>query len=244
MSRRQRDTDEQAPDAMAEGFAIEEERRLNELLKTLPEPEPPAHLTSHVMARIQAYEVRPRGIRGFLQGLAPMRTAAVLAGGLATWMFLVGAPYDLGGTGPSQEQRVAAPEPSLRRTAAQNPQPRRPSSPHYAVSAGALVSPAGFFPGPPQRPAPILAAQRVLPPLDRRLDRQIDHLLHNPDAFFRRFARIREGDRYLERLANRSARRGDAAHIGLRVRAIQHPLAPQVSERFLRAPLIPAAARR
>jgi len=244
VSRWQRDTEGQVPDRTAERSAVEEERRLNELLKTLPEPEPPAHLTSRVMARIQAYEVRPRGIRGLLQGFAPMRTAAVLAGGLATWMFLVGVPYNLDEAGRSQEQPVAAPEHSLRQTATQNPQPRQPSRPRYAVSAGALVNPVNFFPGQPQRPEPILTDQRDLPPLDRRLDHQIDHLLHNPDAFFRRFARIREGDRYLERLANRSARRGDAADVGLRVRAIQHPMAPQVSERFLRAPLIPAAARR
>ncbi|MFP8877887.1 MAG: hypothetical protein VCB99_13520 [Myxococcota bacterium] len=244
MSRWQRYPDAQAPNPMAKESGIQEERRLNELLKMLPEPEPPAYLASRVMARIHAYEVRPRGIRRFLQGLAPMRTAAVLAGGLATWMFLVGGPYDLVETGRSEEQPVAAPERSLRRTATQSPQPRRPPVQHYSVSAGAMVNPMGFFPGQPQRHAPILTAQQVLPPLDRRLDHQIDHLLHNPDAFFRRFARIREGDRYLERLANRSARRGDAADVGLRVRAIQHPMAPQVSERFLRAPLIPAAARR
>ena len=244
MSRWQRYTGAQAPDGMSEESGIEDERRLNELLKTLPEPEPPAYLASRVMARIHAYEVRPRGIRGLLQNLAPMRTAAVLAGGLATWMFLIGGPYDLIEAQRGEEQRVAAPERSLRRTAAQTPQPRRSSTPHYAVSAGALVNPVRFFPGQPQRPAPIFSAQQVLPPLDRRLDHQIDRMLHNPDAFFRRFARIQEGDRYLERLANRSARRGDAADVGLRVRAIQHPMAPQVSERFLRAPLIPAAARR
>ena len=80
-------------------------------------------------------------------------------------------------------------------------------------------------------------APRSLPPLDRRLDRQIDQMLHEPNAFFRRIEHIRENERYLARLAERSARRGDSAAIALRVRNTGHPLAPKVAEQFLRASL-------
>lgn len=224
--------------------ALEEERRLSRLLRQLPEPEPPAELRARVMARIQTYESQPRGIRAFFQSLAPARTAAVLACGLAGWMFLAGIPYDLGGIGLGDKAPVVGPDRASRSMAARGPQARQAFAPRYSVPAGALAAPAGFFRGQPRQPAPVLAGQPVLPPLDRRLDHQIDNLLHNPDAFFRRFAEIRESERYIERLANRSARRGDAADVGLRVRAIRHPMAPQVSERFLRASLVPAASQR
>ena len=240
MNRWRRDAD----DEHSEATVLEEEHRLSRILGQLPQLDPPAALRGRVMARVQDYESRPRGIRGVFQSLAPARTAVLLACGLAGWVFLTGAPYDLMGTGFGGEPRVVSREGSARsieRGARRAPQHRPYLQPRYAVPAGALAIPSGLFRG---EPTPVQAGRPVLPTLDHRLDRQIDHLLHNPDAFFRRFAQIRENDRYLERLANRSARRGDAANVGLRVRAIQHPMAPQVSERFLKAPLIRASARR
>ena len=240
MNRRKREAKEGHSDATI----AEEERRLSRLLRKLPEPEPPAELRARVMARIHAYESRPRGIRNFFQWLAPTRTAAVLACGLAGWMLLTGDLHNLLGAASRGDLSETGPGRSANWVATRSPQPRRVPAARYAIPAGALASPAGFLLGQPRPPTPVLVGQPVLPPLDRRLDRQIDHLLHNPDAFFRRFAQIRESERYLERLANRSARRGDAADVGLRVRAIRHPMAPRVSEHFLRAPVIPAAARR
>ena len=223
---------------------VEEERRLQRLLKDLPPPEPPLGLKARVMAEIHAYEARPRGIRRLFQLLAPMRTAAVLTCGLAGWMFVTGVSFEFGeaelGSGPLAANLDRPTKPVVQRA----PQARRSLGAGYAMPAGAFAAPAGLFRAQSRQPAPVLVGQPVMPPLDRRLDRQIDHLLHNPDDFFRRFAQIRERERYLERLASRSARRGDAADVGLRVRAIPHPMAPRVSERFLRASLVPAAHRR
>jgi hypothetical protein len=62
-------------------------------------------------------------------------------------------------------------------------------------------------------------------------------MLHQPDAFFRRLERIRENERYVARLAERSAQRGDSAAVALQVRGTQHPMAPKIAEQFLRASL-------
>ena len=225
----------------SDATTLEEERKLSRLLRQLPEPELPAEFRARVMARIHADEPKLRGFPAFFQWMAPARTAAVLACGLASWMFLIGVPYDdLSGILVGGDASVVDADRAVRGPIARGHQA---FGPRYSVPAGALAIPAGLFRSQAKQPTPILAGQPIIPPLDRRLDRQIDHLLHNPDTFFRRFAQIRERERYLERLADRSARRGDAADVGLRVRAIQHPMAPKVSERFLRASLVPAARR-
>ena len=83
------------------------------------------------------------------------------------------------------------------------------------------------------------ASPQRVPPLDQRLDLQLDQMLHQPDAFFRRLERMQNNERYLARLAERSARRGDSAAIALQVRNTQHPLAPRIADQFLRASLAP-----
>ena len=61
--------------------------------------------------------------------------------------------------------------------------------------------------------------------LDRRLDAQLNELQLDPHAFLRRLERVRERERFVQRLAERAARRGDAAQVALSVRAVPHALA-------------------
>ena len=73
---------------------------------------------------------------------------------------------------------------------------------------------------------------------DRRLDAQLNELQLDPHAFFHRLERVQERDRFVQRLAERAARRGDAAQVALNVRGVSHPLVRPMVEQLLQASLI------
>ena len=64
----------------------------------------------------------------------------------------------------------------------------------------------------------------------------------DPFAFFQRLERVREPDRFVSRLANRAAQRGDSAEVALRLRAFPHRSAQPLSEQFFRAAQVNYAA--
>jgi hypothetical protein len=222
------DTQAESPIELAEFRAVAN------LLRQLPDPEPPEDLRLRVMAQVHAEQERPRVMRGLFGSRQP-GIAAALAAGIAGWMFLVSPQGELPDTSPATLVPGAG---NASEGAADivTPVRRRPTPSRFSSAAAVPPAPQAFF-ASDQLMASQVAAPRTLPPLDRRLDRQIDQMLHQPDAFFRRLERIRENDRYLARLAERSARRGDSAAVALQVRGTQHPLAPKIAEQFLRASL-------
>ena len=231
----------ESPNAQVDGpVELAEFRAVANLLRQLPEPEPPEDLHMRVMERVRAEQERPGVVRSLFGSPKP-GIAAALAAGIAGWMFLVSPQGTLPGTSsanlvPNPSKGKAAPAP-----ASDIALPvRRASAPRFGSAAIASQAPQAFFASDDMRVS-TQAAPRTLPPLHRRLDRQIDQMLHEPDAFFLRLERIRENDRYLARLAERSARRGDSAAVALKVRATEHPLAPRIAEQFLRASLAHSA---
>jgi len=224
--------------------ALPEQRAIASLLRQLPDPEPPEDLAGRVIQRIEAIEARPRVIRGLFGSLSQPRAAAALAAGLAGYLLLVSPAVE---PSDSASGRLAArgPDGSSHEVAADDvtQAKRRPASSWVASAAAAPPGQMAFFAGNRPLSAHTIGTTPALPPLDHRLDRQIDQLLHNPEAFFRRFERIHERQRYLARLADRSARRGDSVDVALRVRTAPHPLATRVAEEFLRASLVRSVAQ-
>ena len=235
------DPDPQSPSPPDTPIEIGELRAVSNLLRDLPDPELPEDLRERVMAQV-AQEPVP-GERGLLHGFFGKRQpafAAALAAGFAGVFFILSGQNEPGNFAHSVVPNVAgtserAGADKVRRVSSRP----TPSQPAMGFSSAPVVptSPQAFFAPDLRFVSSSVPAPRSLPPLDRRLDRQIDQMLHEPNAFFRRIEHIRENERYLARLAERSARRGDSAAIALRVRNTQHPLAPQVAERFLRASL-------
>jgi len=221
------------PHTPPEPIDIGEFRAVSNLLRQLDDPEPPEGLRARVMERVAAEHAGPTGLQRIFRQQPGI--AAALAAGIAGYLFLAAPSNELLGTAPATLIQNAGGVPE------RDPAEARPRSTSVVLG---VASPAR---GAPITQAPfgghaMLASSRPsapadLPPLDRRLDHQIDRMLHQPDAFFRRLERIRHNERYLARLAERSARRGDSAAIALRVRNTGHPLAPKIAEQFLRASL-------
>ena len=224
------------PHTPPEPIDIGEFRAVSNLLRQLDDPEPPEGLRAQVMERVSAEHANPPGLRRVFRRQQP-GIAAALAAGIAGYVFLAAPSNDFVGTAPATIAYSPGDVPGRAPAEARTPRRTR------IVSSSGIGAPARIAATSPQTPFggdAMLAASRLdaaadLPTLDRRLDHQIDGMLHQPDAFFRRLKRIRHHERYLARLAERSARRGDSAAIALRVRNSGHPLAPQIAEQFLRA---------
>lgn len=224
------------PEPGTEPIDIRELRTLSTLLRRLPDPEPPDDLRLRVMEQVRR---EPLGVEPARARFRPQQgLAAALAAGIAGFFLLSSPQGELPGT--AARQLVPSPGRSSSEGAA-NVVMRVKSRPPTSEIAFAAPAPSpgsqDFFAGDRLLASSEPASPNPLPPLDQRLDRQIDQMLHQPDAFFRRLERIRENDRYLARLAARSAERGDSAAVALRVRNNQHPLAPKIAEQFLRASL-------
>jgi hypothetical protein len=80
--------------------------------------------------------------------------------------------------------------------------------------------------------------------IERGLDRQLNLMLLNPEAFLQRLEGVLDQERFLARLASRAALRGDAPQVALRLRASPHQLARPASDQFLRASLVEYGASR
>lgn len=191
------------------------------LLRSLPDPEPSTDLTARIMQRVMEMEAKPRLLRPVFGRLTASRATAALAAGIACAAIGI------------QWQATRAPEPleMVPRIAQANTftvgipfgDPRRASL--FGASA-----PDAFAMPVAVAPAPNL--------LDLRLDAQLNELQLDPQGFFRRLERVRERDRFVQRLAERAARRGDAAQVALNVRAVAHPLARPMVDQFLHASLV------
>jgi len=227
----------EGPALSADGSDPASERELRavaSLLRGLPEPEPPEQLTERVMSRVRAREARPRVVRIAFRRLAEPAVASALAAGVGC-LLLVGVLQQDVLPGVDAEITVSLPwlsgpvagDPTLRS--------RRPStaSPSSATAAG----PVAFFAGPQAHLLGALAPNRRTSAMDRGLDHQLNLMLLDPDAFFQRLDRVTARERYLARLADRAAQRGDSAEVALRLRATRHPMVDPVVDRFLNASL-------
>jgi hypothetical protein len=209
------------------------------MLRSLPDPEPSSDLTARVIRRVMEIEAKPRILRPAFGRLSDSRAAAVMAAGLACAAVGIGlqlmrapnlAPVI---EGPPPVNEVAA-QPSARGAIA---------GPNHIAVASAYPNPRGasLFSGSPSEQGFQVLSVAVPPTAniqDLRLDAQLNELQLDPQAFFRRLERVQERDRFVQRLADRAARRGDAAQVALNVRAVSHPLARPMVEQLLHASLL------
>jgi len=238
------------------GRDLAELQRVVSLLRSLPDPEPPEGLAERALARIAA-EQRHGLIRGGFRRASGSRLARALAAGVGgllvyTSLHQGGAPEIVPATpAPTLATSAVAPV----RTVGLAAEPARIASQVFATpgTAGTGNMAMGnvvYFGGlPAAAPRPVssvegLAEDPRASSIDAGLDRQLNLLLLDPHAFFRRLDQVRSPDRFLERLAERSARRGDAAEVALRLRSLGRPEARPLVERFLQAALVEYAAAR
>ena len=202
-------------EAPAQADELRELREVVSLLRTLPEPEPPEGLVQRVMERVAEIESRPR-YASWRREVAPVAGAALAAGIAGLLFFAALAP------------RPPTPLPSAAPVAV--------AGPHGIFFVG--LTPA--FGGPEVEMVRGVAAN----PIDLGLDRQLNLMQLDPQAFFQRLERVPNRDRYLARLALRAAARGDAPQVAMRLRSSRHDLARNASDQFLRASLVNHGAER
>ena len=203
------------------------------LLRSLPDPEPGTDLTARVMREVLEIETRPRLLRPAFGRVTGSRAAAMLAAGIAC--AAVGIRLQTM-RAPSPAE-TSAHEGHVGRLAQTVARPNR-----FAV-ASAYADPRGaaLFSGSSADTGLQVLPVAVLPGpdlLDRRLDAQLNALQLDPQAFFRRLERVQERDRFVQRLAERAARRGDATQVALNVRTVSHPLARPMADQLLHASLL------
>lgn len=231
----------------SEGQNREEARELRAvvaLLRGLPDPEPPDGLEARVMAEVRRRESGPRVLRGAFRRLEPWVAAAVAAGvgALVFTTAMQGGRLSAPTTEPGPATAALQPSPA-RRVATASPsastrvQPR--VAPIYVSLPGADLHAAhlrtGSLPSTMARD-PYDPRTALSNPLDRRLDRELNRLLMDPSTFYARLAQMPQSDRFVTRLVERANRRGDAAHIALRLRmrSPEHPNTAVLVERLLR----------
>jgi len=232
------------PEARAgESANVEAElRAVASLLRSLPDPEPPADLTDRVIERVAAQQSRTGIVRGAFRHLGQPRTVAALAAGISCLVLVTAVQNgSIGRLGPAANEVATSRQSALASG-------RHPAlltgRPAAWVSRAGAAAPLAFFAPDSHQAHPSLAPTYSVPPLDRRLDRQLDKLLLDPNAFLQHLERVFERDRFVSRLANRAARRGDSVDVALRVRSASHPLASELVEEFLRASLVESVSRR
>lgn len=230
------------------GTSPEEAREIEaivSLLRSLPDPEPEPDLTRRVMQRVLEIEAKPRLLRPIFVRTAAPRVAAVLAAGIACAALGVGLQAALrSSTGPVAEVTTNRPISGRALRAAQIPRGVAQRNQLLIASALPDARAAALFSGSSNattRAFPVAPAPNLL---DRRLDAQLNELQLDPHAFFRRLERVQERDRFVQRLAERAARRGDATQVALNVRAVAHPLARPMVDQFLHASLVRQVADR
>ncbi|MGH0028650.1 MAG: hypothetical protein ACQGVC_02580 [Myxococcota bacterium] len=227
----------------------DEERELRAvaaLLRSLPDPEPPEDLTERVMAEVRRRESGPRVLRVAFQRFEPLIATAVAAG-LGALVLITAVQSGLfppGGPGsPGTTASIASTtglQPSVARPVdveiAGMPRVRRPLEPTLTAMPGDFHS-AALIGVAPQ--TAVVGPMPTTSSLDRRLDHQINRLLLDPEAFYGRIQQMEQPDSFVARLADRAARRGDAAEVALRLRqrSPDHPQTSVLVDRLLRASL-------
>ena len=251
-------------------------RAVAALLRGLPDPEPPAGLADRIVARAAERDARSKVIRLLRPLRQPAFAGALAAGlgCLAILTSLEGSPLATTSTAIASEPERLRPSVARRVSSvttadASAARLSRPVVPSFA-SAAVIDSRLPTF-ADPQLPgfgaAPIAAPQPVALPSagaqartttrstasergallqDRRLDRQLNHLMLNPTAFAERLDGIRDSERFFARLADRAARRGDAVDIALALRqqAARDARTDWMVERMLRAALVQEVGQR
>lgn len=221
--------------------AVREIESVVTLLRSLPDPQPSSDLTARVMRSVIEIEARPRLLRPVFGRSGGTRVAAALAAGIAC--AAVGIRLHTTRV-PATEPAIGVASAELAARAGRAPR----LAPGVAVAnrfamASAYADPrtAALFSGSTSG-ASLSAFPVVATPapnlLERRLDAQLNELQLDPQAFFRRLERVRERDRFMQRLAERAAQRGDATQVALNVRAVSHPLVPATVDRLLHASLV------
>jgi len=211
-------------------------RQVVSLLRGLPDPEPPEGLAERVMERVEEIESRPwyGALRG---GVAPVIGSALAAGVAGVLFFTALQPAPLETARPFARADRSVPPQMVRaetvaRAAARRD--RRPSPSPLPFAGPHVVS---FAQEAPMPVPPDLGPNRVrrASAIERNLDRQLNRMMLDPFEFFQRLERVREPDRFVSRLTNRAAQRGDSAEVALRLRAFPHRSAQPLSEQFFRA---------
>jgi hypothetical protein len=238
----QPESEPQRVGAPAHPDELREIREVVSLVRGLPDPEPPEGLVQRVMERVAEIEPRPwYGTWG--REIAPVVGSALAAGVAGLLFFAALQPSPLEPFAASGREEVASrAQIHGTATAAGGPsmRTRRPSVtslPHAAVAGPHTVFFAGEMPGPVVPGAAEGHAMQANA-IDRGLDRQLNLMLLNPEAFFQRLESVLDRERFLARLASRAALRGDATQVALRLRTSPHQLARPASDQFLRASLV------
>jgi hypothetical protein len=200
--------------------------RLVALLRNLPDPDSPPDLAGRVLAYIGQQQSQPRVLRAlFTRPSAGLLLAAAMA-----TLFAVTFSTD---TIPSALQ-ITGGDKGVTPTERLRSRPRVVVRPQYVTSAlGA--APLGMPAGPRSMGVYSAPAEEAFA---MRLDHQLNQLMMNPTAFAQRLEFVGQRDRFIARLAERAAERGDAAEIALSVRESPHPLAGVLVERLLTAQLV------
>ena len=221
----------------------EELARVIARLRALPDPELPPGLGEGVLERIRAEAERPRLLRP-LFGIRAAGAGLALAAGVAGLLALAVAPEPLAGWFGAEE--------TSRPLAIRIPDHIRYQSTPVAVAGSRRdASGVGRFGARPVLVSqggvrPVAAFAGAGPPRgawQRNMDRQLNRLQLDPDAFAQRLERTARRDALISLLARRAGERGDAPEIAMRVRRSAHPLAEQISQRMLRAALVQGSSR-
>jgi hypothetical protein len=213
------------------------------LLRSLPDPEPHSDLTARVMARV--LEIEDQQSRQYRTHWIPTsRVAAALAASVAIVAVGIGIRQSLAPVGEPAALLAFQPAPTPTRAA---DAARRDPTRGFSIASAYPGSRAPAFfvrsvPEPALQGVPQMAAPVNL--FDQHLDAQLNELQLDPYAFFRRLERVQDRERFIQRLAERAARRGDAAQVGLSVRTVPHRLAEPMVEQFLQASLVRQVATR
>ena len=237
------------------GDELRELRQVVSLLRGLPDPEPPEHLTERVMERIEEIESRP-WYGAFRSGVAPV-IGSVLAAGVAGVLFFTAlqpAPRESARTFARAD--AAAPQQGLRvedsSSDARNPvrRVRRSRAAPLLLVPDPGMQVAAFGQGTPMSAAPNFDPNRRRREsgIDRNLDRQLNRMLLDPNAFLPATrARSRAGSLCLApgepRRAARRFQRGRAApaRVPARLRAADlGAVLPGGARRVRIRPLTPA----
>jgi hypothetical protein len=212
------------------------------LLRSLPEPEPSSDLTARVMTEVRRIESRPRVLRAIFGSRLELN-AAMAAGfaciGLGLGLGVIRVPV------PAFDNRhIAMIHDSQRPNVLQiDPHLQDALNPFGVAGVIPSAGQAVMFGGRGQEGV-IPAASSDPNLLDRHLDSELNALQLDPVAYFRRLERVRQRDLFVRRLAERAARRGDAAQVALSVRSVPHEYTSLMVEQLLQASLIQAVSER
>jgi hypothetical protein len=221
------------------------------LVRALPDPQAPVDLAEAVMVRIHAGEgaSRMRMILGGLRRVSEPRFVAALAAGVAgllAWSMLPALNSFL--RDPSAAPQVdstsielaARPAPTFTAGGPSEPK-RRPRvqsrSPAVPIFAGVEM---------PRRGAAFQGGVAMTSPMIEvdEMDRQLERIWTDPTSVLNRMGTTSPRGDLFARLAQRAARRGQAAELASRLISSPHPMANGLASRFLAASLAEDVQRR